>query len=138
MLSEQDQVFRTKLIAMLTELNRGESSNAELRKRVGAYGRRLFTDAGTRTWVELKTNIKGAPYDSLLKLIQTQGATAQQSGDANAARAWEILGLSVISRTRKQADILPGIGFLDRYIEECCGYAKKAGVMVITPKAKAH
>jgi hypothetical protein len=138
MLSERDQIFRDQLVALVTDLNKGESRDADLRRLVGAYARRIYTEAGTRGWVDLKTRAEKITYDSLLKVIQVQGEAAHKANDPKMVRAWEILGLSLIARTRNQADLVPGVGFLDRYIEECCSYAKKAGVTIITPKAKMH
>ena len=63
---------------------------------------------------------------SMLQLFQKQSEAAQKRGDAVVMRAMEVLALSLVARRQYQADLLPGIGFLDGYIGNCAARLRKS------------
>ena len=133
---ERDTVFRDRLIQVLSGLRGTGRKDAELRKLIGAYVMRMAREAGVRDWADLKERADGSTYDSMLKLFQTQSAAASKSGDAKAVRAFEMLALSLISRRQTQADLVPGVEQLDKFIANCAAAVRRAGIISIPITAK--
>jgi hypothetical protein len=125
---ERDLIFRERLIAVMTELNGPAGKDATLRRLVGSYAQRLFTEGGARGWGDLKHRADGATYDSMLKLFSTQSEAAAKKQDTVTVRAFETLALSLIARRQHQADLQAGVTFLDNFIDECVSFAKRSGV----------
>jgi hypothetical protein len=135
-MGERDEIFRDRLVAVMGALNSGESRDPAVRRVVGSYAYRLSKQAGAKNWADLKARADGPTYDALLKLFQEHSAKMQEAGDAKGVRGIEALAISLIARHQKQGDLLPGVGFLDRYIEQCASLAKPAAkVVVSTPSA---
>lgn len=133
-MDERDQIFRERLIALMTALNGGESRDPAVRRVVGSYAYKLAKDAGVKSWMELKTRASASAYDSMLKLFTDDSAAYHQQGDKAAVRGLEALALSLVARHQRQNDLFPGVGFLDRFIESCVSLAKPtAKVVVSTP-----
>jgi hypothetical protein len=137
-MEERDLIFRERLVTLMGELNGGAGKDAALRRLIGSYAQRLFSEAGARGWVDLKERADGGTYDSMLKLFTTHSEEAARKGDTVAVRAFEVLALSLIARRQYQADLQPGVSFLDNYIEECVDHARRGGGRVMTPQRKTH
>jgi|GEM_PF-2662530 len=120
-MDERDAIFRGRLIAVMTALNGGEARDAALRRLVGGYTHRITRELGVRSWAELKRRADPATYDSLLALFERESARMHAEGDAKGVRALEALALSLIARHQKQADLVPGVSFLDSFIDTCAG-----------------
>ena len=134
---ERDAIFRDRLVGLMSALNGAEGKDKKLRRTIGAYARRLFTEAGARSWVDLKERADGPTYDSMLKLFQTQSEIASKSGDTHAVRTFEVLAISLIARRQTQADLLPGISFLDKFIDGCVSAARRSGTGIL-PIPRTH
>jgi hypothetical protein len=140
-MAERDDIFRERLIAVMTALNSGESRDPAVRRIVGSYAYKMAKDTGAKNWADLKARADGATYDAMLKIFEEQSAKMQQAGDTKGVRGLEALALSLIARHQKQGELLPGVGFLDRYIEECAALAKPAARVVVNtvaPKRTRH
>ena len=137
-MNERDQIFRERLVGLMSALNGGEGRDRSLRRMIGTYSNKLARDAGVRDWADLKQRADGPTYDSLLKVFQTQSAELAKRGDTIGVRAFEVLGISLIARRQYQADLMPGINFLDRYIEECATNARRAGAQFIPSARSRH
>ena len=136
-----DKVFRQRLIGLMTALNSGESRDPALRRVVGSYAYKLIKQAGVKSWAEVKANADGASYNSMLKLFTEQGAAFHESGDKAGVRGIEALALSLAARHQKQNDLVPGVGFLDRFIEGCASLVKPTAKVVVsnpTPPRGKH
>lgn len=129
---ERDAIFRERLIAVMTALNGGGARDPALRRRVGSYARNITREAGVRNWAELKQRADAATYDSLLRLFERESAKLHEAGDTTGVSAVEALALSLVARRQKQADLLPGVGFLDRFIDACAGDGRPAAKVVAT------
>ena len=134
---ERDIIFRERLVALMTDL-KARGRDKPLRRLIGLYSEKLAREAGARDWADLKTRADGPTYDSLLQLFQKQSALAAAKSDDTTVRAFEALAISLIARRQTQEDLLPGVDFLDRYIEECAQNARAAGGAFITPPASAR
>jgi len=132
---ERDLIFREKLIALMAALNGGEGRDRTLRRTIGTFADRLAKEAGTRNWADLKERADGPTYDSLLQLFSRQSEQLAKQDDTIGVRALEVLAISLIARRQYQADLLQGVDFLDRYIEECASNARRAGAQIL-PAAK--
>jgi hypothetical protein len=139
-MGERDEIFRDRLIAVMTALNNGESRDPAVRRIVGSYAYRMAKEAGAKNWADLKARADGPTYDAMLKIFGEQSAKMHEAGDDKGVRGLEALALSLIARHQKQGDLLPGIGFLDRYIEECTSLAKPAAKVIAntTPRRTKH
>jgi hypothetical protein len=136
MADERDAIFRERLVAVMTGLNSGEARDPAIRRIVGSYAYRLAKQAGAKNWADLKARADGPTYDALLKLFSEQSEILQKAGDSKGVRGLEALALSLIARHQKQGDLVPGVGFLDRYIEECASLAKPAAKVVPSSRPK--
>ena len=129
-MDERDAIFRQRLVAVMSAINSGEGRDPALRRVVGGFAYKLTKQAGTKNWSELKSRADGPTYDSMLKLFEEQGAAYAQAGDEKGVRGVEALALSLIARHQKQNDLVPGVGFLDRFIEQCASLAKPTKPML--------
>ena len=134
-MAERDDIFRERLVAVMTALNGGEGRDPAVRRIVGGYAYRMAKESGAKNWADLKARADGVTYDSMLKIFREQSEKLQQAGDSKGVRGLEALALSLIARHQKQGDLLPGIGFLDRYIDECASLVKPAAKVVVTTPA---
>jgi len=124
-LSERSEIFRNRLIAVMTDLNADKGADPQLRRTVGNLALRLSRDARARTWADLKERADGPTYDSLLKLFQQYSEDASRKGDQTTVRATELLALSLIARGRHEEDMRPGVEALDKYIADCAATTAK-------------
>jgi hypothetical protein len=128
---ERNQIFRERLVALMTDLNAGTAKDKQLRRRVGIVADRIVREAGTRDWSDLKDRADGPTYDSLLNLFQRQSVELQKTGDAIGVKAFEVMAISLIARRQDQADLAAGVMTLDKWIGECLGHARRAGAQFI-------
>lgn len=124
--AERNDIFRDRLIALNSELNAGLNNDKTLRRLVGLYALRLPLDAGARDWADLKARADGPTYDSMLRMFQRHSEDAQKRGETTAVRAFEVLAISLVARRQHQADLLPGVTFLDKFIDNCVTRARRA------------
>jgi hypothetical protein len=134
-MGERDEIFRDRLLAVMAALNSGEGRDPAVRRIVGSYAYRMAKESGARSWADLKARANGVTYDSMLKIFREQSEKLQQAGDSKGVRGLEALALSLIARHQKQGDLLPGISFLDRYIDECASLVKPAARVVVSTPA---
>jgi hypothetical protein len=87
----------------------------------------MASEAGTRDWADLKARADGPTYDSMLKLFMKTSEQMSKSGDTVGVRAMEVLALSLVARRQEQADLEPGVGFLDTFIKNCGAAARRRG-----------
>ncbi len=140
-MAERDDIFRERLVAVMTALNGGEGRDPAVRRIVGSYAYRMAKESGARNWSDLKARASGPTYDSMLRIFAEQSSKMQQAGDAKGVRGLEALALSLIARHQSQGDLVAGIGFLDRYIEECASLVKPAARVVVNtvaPRRSKH
>ena len=133
-MEQRDAIFRERLIAVMTALNNGGARDPALCRRVGTVARSVTREAGVRNWAELKRRADRATYDSLLRLFERESMQFHEAGDAIGMRAVEALALSLVARHQKQADLLPGVGFLDRFIDGCADAVRPAAKVVATTR----
>ena len=137
-MNERDQIFRERLIALMSELNTGEEITGKLRRMLGAFANRLTKDAGARDWADLKERADGPTYDSLLRLFQRESERAHKAGDNLMERSMEVLAISLIARRQYQADLTPGIVVLDKFIGVCEGVARRKNAQFIPVSRLNH
>ena len=130
-MNERDQIFRDRLIKLMSELNTGEEITGKLRRMLGAFANRLTRDAGARDWADLKERADGPTYDSLLRLFQRESERAVTNEDELMARSMEVLAISLIARRQYQADLVPGVIMLDKFIGVCEGVARRKNAQFI-------
>jgi hypothetical protein len=137
-MAERDDIFRERLVAVMTALNGGEGRDPAVRRTVGGYAYRMAKEAGAKNWADLKARADMATYDSMLRIFREHSEKMQAAGDSKGVRGLEALALSLIARHQKQGDLLPGVGFLDRYIDECASLVKPAAKVVVSTPAPAR
>ena len=136
-MEERDKIFRERLVSLMTVLNGTEGRDPALRRAVGSFAYKLTKQVGAKNWTDLKMRVDAASYDSMLRLFTEQGAAFHESGDKAGARGVEALALSLVARHQKQSDLVPGVRFLDRFIEICTALVKPAAkVVVSTPNPR--
>lgn len=137
-MNERDAIFRNRLIELMTALKDGENRDPALRRHIGGTVNRLLRDAGAVSWQDLKARADAGTYDSMLRLFQQQSEIFARAGDGKGVRALEALGLSLVARHQQQPDLVPGIGFLDRYIEDCAHAFSRAAQQQARPRGAPH
>jgi hypothetical protein len=125
-MADRDQIFRERLIALTEELNAGANNDKRTRQLVGQYATRMPREARARDWADLKERADGPTYDSMLNLFTRQADDAHRVADKSGRRAMEILALSLIARRQNQPDLVQGIAFLDKFIENCATRARRS------------
>ncbi len=135
MTAERDAIFRERLIAVMTALNGGEGSDPAVRRIVGSYAYKMAKETGAKDWSDLKARADASTYDAMLRIFEEQSSTLQQAGDSKGVRGLEALALSLIARHQTQSDLTPGVGFLDRYIEECAAQVRPTARVVVNTGA---
>ena len=128
MTEDRDAIFRERLIAVISALNGGESRDATVRRVVGGFGYQLVTRFGAKNWTDLKARADGEVYDILLNSFKAESEKFSREGNSMGVRGMEALALSVVARHQSQPDLMPGVNFLDRYIEECVELVAPDGV----------
>ena len=128
MTEDRDAIFRERLIAVISALNGGESRDATVRRVVGGFGYQLVTRFGAKSWTDLKARADGEVYDILLNSFKAESEKFSREGNSMGVRGMEALALSVVARHQSQPDLMPGVNFLDRYIEECVELVAPDGV----------
>ncbi len=126
MTEDRNDIFRERLIAVMTALNGGESRDPTVRNVVGGFGHQLVKRFGAKNWSDLKLRADGEVYDILLNSFKAESEKFSREGNQMGVRGMETLALSVIARHQSQPDLMPGVSFLDRYIEECVDLATPA------------
>jgi hypothetical protein len=121
MTEDRDTIFRQRLIAVISALNGGESRDGIVRSVVGGFANQLVTRFGAKNWTDLKARADGEVYDILLNSFKAESEKFNREGNEKGVRGMEALALSVIARHQSQPDLMPGVNFLDRYIDECVG-----------------
>jgi len=129
----QDAVFREKLVALMTALNGGESRDIAVRRVVGSVAYQLVKRLGAKSWGDLKLRADGDVYDIILRTFQAESEKFAKTGNDKGVRGVEALAVSMIARHQAQPDLNPGIGFLDRYIEDCMALATPPNKLVSRP-----
>ena len=132
-MSERDDIFRDRLVAVMTDLNAGGNRDPQLRKTLGRFALKLYRDGGARNWADLKQRADESTYDSLLRLFQKQSEESSRQGDTVAVNAFELLAISLIARNRKQTDLEPGVAYLDKFIDEVASFERGGGVRLRMP-----
>ena len=131
---ERDQVFRDRLVTMMAELNTGQTITGKLRRLIGAYANRMSRDAGARDWSDLKQRADGPTYDSMLRFFRRESERATKMDDTLTLHAVEVLALSLIARRQYQADLVPGVMFLDKFIAVCETVARRKNAQFVPVK----
>jgi hypothetical protein len=119
MTEDRDAIFRERLIAVMTALNGGEARDVTVRGVVGGFGHQLVKRFGAKNWGDLKMRADGEVYDILLNSFRAESEKFSREGNEMGVRGMETLALSIVARHQGQPDLMPGVNFLDRYIEEC-------------------
>jgi hypothetical protein len=134
MTEDRDAIFRERLIAVMKALNGGEARDLTVRRVVGGFGYQLVRQFSAKSWGDLKARADGEVYDILLNSFKAESEKFNREGNEKGVRGMEALALSVIARHQSQPDLMPGVNFLDRYIEECVGLATPPNKAVTTTK----
>jgi hypothetical protein len=137
-MTERDELFRDRLISLVGDLHGGEARDPELRRALGMQAFRLYSTGSARNWADLKQRADDPTYDSLLRMLQSEGEAAGANGNKTTMRACEILGVSLIARTRHLTDLEPGVEYIDKLIDSAAKVAKKSGAFFLRPTAKAR
>jgi hypothetical protein len=126
--NDRAEIFRNRLVAVVSDLNSGEDRNPELRRTVGMLAHKLHSDARAQSWADLKQRADGPTYDSLLKVFQAHSESATKAGDTLGVKALELLAISMIARRQGEMSLEPGIEYLDNFIADCERQARPSAV----------
>ncbi len=121
-------MFRQRLVAVMKTLHGGGASDPQVRRVIAVFAVQLVQQIGVRSWGELKAKASGTEFNQMLKIFSDESAKFQKADDEKGVLALEALALSLVAREQtQQRDLVPGVGFLDGYIEECLAMVRPAG-----------
>jgi len=134
-MSTKEQDFKERLVAVMRDLKDNGSQDPEAIWLIGSLATRLIDLYKLKGWRAFKQQLSPAAYDRLLKDFEEQGNGFHQQGKAKAAYAIQLLAVSVVCRTQRDAEIREGEALLDAMIESTVVAYRKASA---AEAAKAH
>jgi hypothetical protein len=115
-MTTQIEDFKSRLAAVLRDLEDEDRRDSEMLFRVGQMASHLITIAGVRSWRDLKNTLTPDKRAGLLNEFQSEGNRVMAAGHAAEAYAIQVLAISVIARTINDLQVTAGEDVLDPII----------------------
>jgi hypothetical protein len=116
-MTTKEEDFKQRFVAVMQDLRDGGSRDAEAVWLLGSLAATIVDTARAKSWSALKQQLTRTDHDGLLRDFQKSGNAFHEEGKVKQAYAVQILGMSLIARTQRDADILAGNDLLDEIIE---------------------
>lgn len=117
-MTTKEEEFKQRFVALMQDLRHDGTSDAEAVWMLGSLAATLIDKAGAKSWPALKQQLSAADYDGLLRDFQKSGNAFHQEGKHRQAYAVQVLGMSLVARTQRDADVQAGDRLLDEIIEK--------------------
>ena len=119
--------FKQRFAALLAELTAPEGVDAQTMTMIGALARRIMDDAKVTSWQAFKLTQTAPLYDATLRTFQKQGNALVADGKLRTAYAVQVLAMSLIARTQKDAAVQAGDRQLDGIIDFAASQPRSPG-----------
>lgn len=116
-MTSKEEDFKQRFVAVMQDLREDGTRDPEAVWLLGSLAATLVDAASAKSWPALKRQLTRTDYDGLLRDFQKSGNAFHQEGKVKQAYAVQILGMSLIARTQRDADILAGNELLDEIID---------------------
>ncbi len=131
-MTTKEQDFKERFAAVLLDLRSNGGKDPEAMFLIGSLAARLVDRARQPNWAAYKASMAREVYDRLLGDFQKQGNGFHAEGKAKHAYAIQVLAISLIARTQRDAEIRAGDALLDEMLGFLIAAYRKAEA--ITPK----
>ena len=115
-MTAKEEDFKQRFVAVMQDLRDDGTQDAEAVWMLGSLAATLIDKAGAKSWPALKQRLTPTDYDGLLRDFQKSGNAFHKEGKVKQAYAVQILGMSLIAPTQRDADVLVGNELLDEII----------------------
>jgi hypothetical protein len=110
--------LRQRLTAILADLTGEGRDDGKAMFMLGSTATRLCDLTGTSTWAQCKASLKPADYPPLLTRIGKEGEQFLADGNAKAAYALQVVGISLVAAQETDLVLREGAHLLDGFIEQ--------------------
>ncbi len=121
----KEEEFKERFIVMMQNLRTIGIKDMEAVWLTGSLAVRLIDRSRSVTWKQFKTTRTKRGYDKLLADFEIQGNGFNSQGKRKQAYAIQLLAMSLIVSTQKDADLRVGEGLLDDMIDYMIDYYRK-------------
>ncbi|MDB5539671.1 MAG: hypothetical protein JWQ89_1398 [Devosia sp.] len=115
-MASREEDFKERFVAMLQDFRSNGDKDPEAMFLIGSLAARLVDRARQPSWAAFKANMVPPVYDKLLSDFQKQGNDFHKEGKAKHAYAIQVLAMSLVARTQKDAQVRTGEGLLDEML----------------------
>lgn len=115
-MTTKEEDFKQRFVAVMRDLREDGRRDPEAVWLLGSLAAMIIDKAKAKSWPALKQQLSGADHDGLLHDFQKSGNAFHKEGKVKQAYAVQILGMSLIARTQRDADVLAGNELLDEII----------------------
>lgn len=133
-MDERQREFRSRLIAIMQDLQQDGVRDAEAMRILGRLASGLIATYRLKTWAEFKNGLPTAGYNQLVEDFRDQGNAYLEEGKVKAAYAIQLLAMSMVARTMNEPDLKQGVTLLDAVIERALRTYRRA----ITARTASH
>ena len=132
-MATKEEDFKERFVAVLSDLRTNGGKDPEAMFLIGSLAARLLDRAKQPSWSAYKANMAPPVYARLLSDFEKQGNDFHREGRAKHAYAIQVLAISLIARTQKDADVRAGEGLLDEMLGFLVAAYRKAEKMPVQP-----
>lgn len=118
--------FKTRLTAVLADLQRQGTKDAEAMWLLGSLASELAANFKASTWHGAKARMSRSSYDMLLKEFREMGNAHHREGRIKHAYAIQALAMSVVAPTINDAQTREGGRLLDTLIDEAVAFYRRS------------
>jgi hypothetical protein len=130
-MATKEDDFKERFVAVLTDLRTNGGKDPEAMYLIGSLAARLVDRTKQPSWAAYKANMVPPVYAKLLSDFEKQGNDFHREGKAKHAYAIQVLAISLIARTQKDADVRAGDGLLDEMMGFLIAAYRKAEKMPV-------
>lgn len=116
-MATKEREFRDRFIQVLQNLREAGADDAEAMWLLGSLAAELMARGGQKNWNQFRGNLTQQAYSNLLTDFQSEGNALYADGKEKHAWAIQVLGVSVVAMTQKDADVRKGDPLLSEIID---------------------
>ena len=125
-MDERQREFRSRLVAIMQDLQQGGLRDAEAMRILGKLASGLVATQRYKSWAQFKVALPTEGYNRLIEDFRDQGNAYIGEGKVKAAYAIQLLAMSMIARTMDEPDLRQGVTLLDSVVERALRTHRRA------------
>lgn len=123
-MSKEDD-FKLRFIEMMRNLREIGMQDLEAVWLIGNLAAKFIDRARSENWTQFRKTRTQRAYASMLKDFEAQGNSFHAQGRNKNAYAIQVLAISMVAGTQKDADVVNGLVVLDDMIQYAVEYYRK-------------